>query len=222
MPQTEFEFDPRSQRYRYTSSPGKGQFVSNEAVTNLVNKAIAQDRTEIRQLCQDYSDGKITYQEWKMGLATKTKQSTIQLYVLGKGGKEQLTPKDKGKMGGMLNYQMSKLDNFAYQVKRGEVSPAQLAARSELYIQKSREAFEEGKRESHKSNGYNWEKRIINSKEQCSDCIEYAARGWQPIGTLPRPCSQCQCKANCRCSLKYKKGDEKPTVDWLRKLVLKY
>lgn len=218
MATLEFEFDPRSQRYRYTSGAGKGQFVSRDAVENLVNKAIEQDKQEIRELCQNYSEGKITYQEWKLGIASTTKRSTIQLYTLGKGGKEQLTPKDRGKMGGMLNYQMGKLDNFAYEVKKGQISEAQLAARSELYIQKTREAFEEGRRESHKDNGYKWEKRVINSKEHCPDCINYASMGWQPIGTLPRPCTQCQCRANCRCKIVYSKSDKKPTTaDWLIK-----
>jgi hypothetical protein len=41
-------------------------------------------------------------------------------------------------------------------------------------------------------------------KKSCNDCQNWAAMGWQPIGTLPLPGERCQCLFNCRCALDYR------------------
>lgn len=41
-------------------------------------------------------------------------------------------------------------------------------------------------------------------KRCCQDCLDYDAAGWQPIGSLPVPGTQCQCLDRCRCRVEYR------------------
>jgi hypothetical protein len=36
--------------------------------------------------------------------------------------------------------------------------------------------------------------------------VAYAAAGWVPVGNLPMPGINCQCGANCRCTIEYRGG----------------
>jgi len=38
----------------------------------------------------------------------------------------------------------------------------------------------------------------------CPECQNYAAQGWQPIGSLPMPGRDCRCYDRCRCSVEYR------------------
>lgn len=51
--------------------------------------------------------------------------------------------------------------------------------------------------------GYRWERRRLGLVERhCPDCLDYAAMGWQPIGTLP-PIGDSLCRSNCDCRFEY-------------------
>jgi hypothetical protein len=41
-------------------------------------------------------------------------------------------------------------------------------------------------------------------KRTCEDCLNYAAQGWVPIGTLPPPGQMCACHDRCRCYIEYR------------------
>lgn len=47
------------------------------------------------------------------------------------------------------------------------------------------------------------ERRVLGAADHCSDCIRWAALGWQPIGTLP-PIGASICRANCHCHFEYR------------------
>lgn len=51
--------------------------------------------------------------------------------------------------------------------------------------------------------GYQWERRRLGLVEKhCPDCLDYAAMGWQPVGTLP-PIGDSLCRSNCDCRFEY-------------------
>ena len=47
-------------------------------------------------------------------------------------------------------------------------------------------------------------RECVCDKKTCRDCRNWAAMGWQPIGTLPLPGDRCQCLFNCRCGIDYR------------------
>jgi hypothetical protein len=49
-------------------------------------------------------------------------------------------------------------------------------------------------------------RRILDFQAQhCQDCLDYAARGLVPIGSVPLPGQRCACRARCRCRVEYKR-----------------
>lgn len=211
-----FEFEPKSQRYRYKDTK---QYISQEAIQSLREKAIAQSLVNARQSIQKMIDGDITVDEWEREFMANIKTRTIQLYQLGKPG--QLDQTDRGKLGNQIRYQYDKLWNFRQAIIDGNLSEAQIKYRSELYLNKTRWAHEEGKRRSHYIAGYMWEKRLRNALDSCMQCITYAALGWQAIYTLARIGEACDCKANCKCEFVYSDSvvmPENSTQDILNRL----
>jgi hypothetical protein len=58
--------------------------------------------------------------------------------------------------------------------------------------------------------GRRWERRLLGVAEHCPDCIDFAARGWQPVGTLPPPTVGSRCMSNCKCTMIYSTSETRP------------
>lgn len=207
----EYEWDKRSQRYRVKSGTGKGQFIGKAAVDSLTRKAIKQTQDDMMTIGKLLIDRKISLSTWEEATAKTIKQQTILQYAIGRGGVAQLSARDYGIIGAKLKNQYGFLRGFSEDLKAGRLSEAQFWARLKLYAAATGGAYESGRSESHKAAGYRWEKRIRNARESCGDCIGYAERGWQAIGSLPNPKEACACAANCQCSKEYSDRAEKPT-----------
>lgn len=207
----EFEFDKQSQRYRIKSGTGKGQFIGKAAVDSLTRKAVKQVQADMMTIGKLLIDRKISLGTWEEATAKTIKQQTVLQYAIGKGGVAQLSSRDYGIIGAKLKAQYGFLRGFSEDLKAGKLSEAQFWARLKLYAAATSGAYEAGREESHKAADYRWEKRIRNARESCNDCIGYAARGWQAIGSLPNRGEKCACKSNCQCSKEYSKQRTKPT-----------
>lgn len=204
----DFEFDTRSQRFRYTSGASKGRFAPLEAVTNLTQKAIDHQRVIADELCEKLFDGALRLSEWETKAATLIRTTSIWQYSIGSGGIGRLTQKDYGIVGAQLRREYLYLRRFTYQIQQGELTKAQIRSRLGLYFEKTYTLYERGRMESHKAAGYQWEKRITTAKESCADCLYWESIGVVAIGTLPTPGNQSSCLSNCRCTLRFYR--EKP------------
>lgn len=51
-------------------------------------------------------------------------------------------------------------------------------------------------------------RRMDEDAKHCRQCPQYAARGWQPIGSLPAIGAQCDCTGQCRCAFEYRLTDD--------------
>ncbi len=202
---TDFEFEPKSQRYRWKDSK---RFISQETVENLREEAIAQSLLNAESATEKMIDGKITVDEWEREFAANIKIRTVQLYQLGKPG--QLDSTDRGRLGNQIRFQYDKLWNFRNAIVNGDLSDEQIKYRANLYFNKTRWAYEEGRRRSHYQAGYMWERRIRQAVESCIECIAIANVGWTAINTLPRIGEACSCRANCKCRFIYSNSVVQP------------
>lgn len=206
----EYEFDGNSQRYRITSGPGKGQFVSAQAIASLTESYIEQSKESIQKITQSLLDGSLRVGEWERQVAQQLKYGHINSYLLGRGGLARMQgDKDRNYAiaGNILKGQYQYLRGFSQDILAGKLTEAQILSRMDLYIDAFHSTYERARQESHIADGYKRERRIRNAKESCSDCIEYAARGWQAIGSLPNPGQNCACISNCRCHKEYSKEE---------------
>jgi hypothetical protein len=125
--------------------------------------------------------------------------------MAGRGGRKFMTQADWGRIGGDLAFQYGRLDDFAREIAAGELSPARIAARAQLYVNAPHQAYESGRREAKIVAGFTQERRnAVMDQGTCGDCADYHRKSWQPINTLPPPGSGCACGANCRCEMEYR------------------
>ncbi len=95
------------------------------------------------------------------------------------------------------------LDCLRNAVKGESLSPSHCL----MYANAARKTFEAILRMNSSSK---FERRILNDRcQHCDDCKKLAAKGWQPINTLPAPGDSCQCLSNCQCRFEFMNSRKK-------------
>lgn len=137
-----FTYSPKTGRYRDTSS---GRFLSRETMTTIRDTFAERVRGEMAKVSDAYNRGELSTAEFKDAMRVQIKQSTIAAYEFGKGGKEQMTSRDYGKIGHALRDQYKYLDKFVADVPN--LTPEGIANRAELYAETAIGGYEEGRAE---------------------------------------------------------------------------
>lgn len=115
----EWGYSPKYKAYRNLSN---GQWASRKQVQGWVadNLALADSATDM--LANMMSNDLLRVGDWQTAMRQQVKKSYTDQYILGKGGIEQMMPKDWSSIGGQLSRQFSYLDNFADDVASGKLS----------------------------------------------------------------------------------------------------
>lgn len=194
----EFSYDARTQRYRNDTS---GRFVAWREVRAQVDRVIDSGANRMQALTERLVRGELTVADWMRAMGGEIKTQHLLAAVTARGGWEQMSPSDFGRLGAKLRNEYGYLRRFAEQIARGEIPlDGRVVARSRLYAHAARVEYEQIRREA---GIYTHERRVLHASESCEDCVEYAARGWRPIGTLP-PIGDSRCGVNCRCTFEFK------------------
>ena len=201
-----------TQRYRNLDT---GRFIGRAEVVNLVNDVV--DRTiddPVATINTMLGDKRLNAADWKTAFGRQIKNVYIQQAELAAGGREQMTPQLWGMVGGSVREQYRYLDDFARQVANGQLTQAQIEARTKMYINSSREAYWRVKDVQAQAQGMTEERWIaIGDDSTCGPCSDADAMGWQKIGTFAQPGSgrvlvspqtNCQGLTNCRCTKEYR------------------
>ena len=159
--------------------------------------------------------GELPVDAWQAAMRQEIKTRYLQQYLAGRGGVGPMTQADYGSIGGMIADQYRYLDGFAREVAEGQLSEAQIARRSEMYLNSSREAFERAQRRAAEVAGLDEVLWVKTAAESCEDCIALNALGWQRAEPWPfrvggvhaiPGSGATQCLTNCRCYLEWQKG----------------
>lgn len=206
----EFQFDIRSMRFRVTKGAGRGQFISDDVIRKALQDTIANHQKQAWALSQRLINGEINVREWENAIARQLKDATIQMNIFGFGGSEMFGRANRkqqyiAEMESEMRFQLSYLRQFSRQLMDTGMSEARFKQRLNLYFQRTRAQYEQGRANAHVAAGYMWERRFQTKTESCASCILYAARSYQLIGSLPAPTQACECMSNCGCYKKYYK-----------------
>lgn len=159
--------------------------------------------------------GELEIGAWQTAMRQEIKTRYIQQYLAGRGGVGPMTQADYGSIGGMIADQYRYLDGFAADVAEGKLSEAQIATRSEMYMNSSREGFERGQKRAMEIAGLKEAIWLNTPGEICPDCLALASLGWQKAdpwpfkvgGQFAYPGSGATvCLTNCRCMTDWRKG----------------
>jgi len=196
----EWSFDRGTGRYR----DKRGRFLSRKAVQAIVDKRIEKLATKLRRYTQMLSDGNLTLDQWQASVRESIKTVHIQNAIIGKGGRDNMTASDYGKIGQRLRQEYAYLQGFASDLLEQRASLPMALARVGLYAESSRGSYWQGTELRQQEQGYSLMRRILDPQAQhCDDCVRYARAGLVAIGSLPLPGQRCECRARCRCSVEY-------------------
>ena len=201
---SDFRFNAKTQRYQKIST---GKFIGNAALRELVEESIAQFQERGRAIADKLFKLEITVDEWEKELAAEIKTHALQLFKLGK---PDTTSRDYGILGAKLRKQYSYLRGFSSDVIQGNLTEAEIKARSDLYFQKNRENYERGRLESHREAEATFETWVRTAGESCDTCIYRSSIGAQPLGFFPDPGTDSECKAGCKCYKKFSFSKTRP------------
>jgi hypothetical protein len=195
-----WSYDRRIGRYR----DDRGRFLSKESVGKLVDSRIDQLEANLRRYTRMLADGNLTLDQWQGSVREAIKNAHIQAALIGYGGKDEMGPAEYGRIGQRLRAEYTYLQGFARDLLDGRISNPMALARVGLYAQSVRGSYWQGTELRQQQQGFSLMKRKLDGQAQhCQDCLDYAARGIVPIGTLPLPGQRCACRARCRCSIEY-------------------
>lgn len=188
-------------RYRDKAT---GRFISEQVLVNLAESFTGFTQDNLTSLTDKMISGKMSLADWQRQFAQELKDAYIVNAQIGRGGKNAMTQADYGRIGQRLRGEYKYLNDFAKEIANGDLSAAQIQARVDQYAAGTRKAYYDGRTAAAKDGGFTEERRILNPAEHCEDCLDYAGKGWQPIGTLPEPGEGSQCRNNCKCEKEYR------------------
>jgi hypothetical protein len=192
-----------TQRYQDTAT---GRFVSERAVRAALDDAIQASANVVRDATQQLRLGQMSVADWQTLMMSEIKAGHLASGAAASGGFGNLTQSQFGYIGSQVKAQYQYLRSFAADVVSGKQRlDGTLLRRSELYAKASRGMFHEMQRRTARLAGWDEERRILNPADHCDDCVEYAARSWQPIGTLPR-IGESACRQNCQCAFEVRRA----------------
>lgn len=190
------------------------QTVDVNTIADVVARIESKHYDKIQQLVERRGLGKIKNSEFERLTAKELKSLHTQSYLLGRGGLNAMTSKDKMTLQNLIRDELTYFKKFAQDLRDNKLSMPQFRDRASMYSEKSRGFYEKGKEFSALENGFVVERRVRLSSESCEPCLTYASLSWQPIGTLPTPTYQCNCRSRCKCIKEYSKD-----IDKLAKLI---
>ncbi len=201
-----FYWDELVGRYR----DEKGRFVARDTVYEFVNKSLTISGNVSDTLSSMVYNGTISVGDWEKAMRQEIKEEYLRQYMTFVGGREQMTQADWGSVGGMLGEQYKYLSGFADDIATGELTEAQIRARSMMYINSAREARERARARAVSKLDYDEEYWELNPHlENCDDCIEFNAMGWQLIADNPYKdaypgSGDTRCLTACGCEMFYR------------------
>lgn len=130
--------------------------------------------------------GEISLQRWQLDFRRDLKDIYRNEYLAARGGINNMTQADWGRLGGILRRQYEFMNRFYDDLAAGRVSKDQARARAEMYFKSARQSFERGQR---------------------------AALGMPDLPAYPGD-GTTQCLSNCQCSWEVQETEDAWLATW--------
>ena len=190
-----------------------GRFVKFIEVRGALESVMESAGASMHDLTQQLIDQQISLADWQSGMMDQIKLAHVAAGSAANGGWAQMSQSDWGATGQLIKEQYEFMRNFSNQIASGEqLLNGQALVRADMYGEAARGTFETMQtRYQLINNGMEEEIRILGEADHCDGCLEQAALGWQPIGTLD-DIGEEECLTRCHCTKKYRKMG--PDGEW--------
>lgn len=109
---------------------------------DLMEKVIAQSSARIGDLSGRLASGDIDLGQWQASMREELRRAhAMQIVAAAGGDRSAVDPNDWLKLGNTLKSQYIYLEDFAHQIKAGQLSDATIAARSQMYAGSSKVSY---------------------------------------------------------------------------------
>lgn len=182
-----------------------------EIRTRVIERLILSAKRTQRTLSAQLQNREITLPEWQSAMINSIKQTQTAAALTANGGEKNTSDSDKEEIAALILALLLLFRKFSQDIQRNrQPLNGLLIVRSDLYASSARGMFED-------VSGYNArvyqgkteERRVLGNADHCrtdgelEGCLELAAKGWQPIGSLP-PIGKSPCRSNCKCTKVYR------------------
>lgn len=188
---------------------GDAQPARQELWQQAIDRHTQRSRNTLRSIATELVEGKITPDQFRSRMQQEIRQLHLGAAILGAGGIQNLSEHHMTLIDRRIREQMAYLERFVTDIQdrlaRGINPSARDVGRAGLYAFSANVLFAQAQRQFMRNEGTQGEaleRRVLGDAEHCSDCVSYAAMGWQPVGSLP-PIGQSACGQNCQCKFEY-------------------
>lgn len=139
-----WEWNDKTKRYRNTKT---GQFIGVDGMNALRPEYLRRQKDVLSGYVESLRKNRITLESFTDKVKGVLKDTYIDLYAMGAGGRNNMTQSDWGKIGAMLKQQYGQgkyLEGFMNQIAEGKLSEAQITARLQMYLNSANEALWKG------------------------------------------------------------------------------
>ena len=195
---------PNERVYRHVAT---GRTIGSPDVLRMFRGYQARAAVEVNTLAGQLASQSISLNQWETAMREVLKRGYSDAYLLGRGGRNAMTFVDWGSVGGQLSNQYRYLRGFREAVAAGNMTEAQIAYRSRLYVASMTQSIERARTRAVgvpmlpaypgdgqtvcgtnckcdwliEDMGDEWHCTWnLNPAEHCPDCIENSQK-WNPL-----------------------------------------
>lgn len=206
------DYEPSSRRYRFN-----GRYVPRAELRKEIDKLSRFIRREASSIGAKYASGEIGIAEFEIAMRELLRAGHIVSASVGKGGRDQMTLKDWGRVGRKVKWQYEYLAKFSRKLASGRLSKAFTESRARSYASSiyvsyaesrfvaAKEAIADGDGDRGRGRGGDADSRprcrlIQNSEEGCIECTADADEGWMDVDDMTEIGGRI-CGDFCKCEL---------------------
>lgn len=200
-----FKPNPLTPQYLWDASAAQyfdrktGRFVSRQVVRDQLDNVIGASSQAMRAASQQLRDGDIGLVEWQLEMMQQIKIIILVGAIMQRGGWQQMTQADFGRVGRIVQNEYGFLRDFAEQIANGKQKlDGTLARRAALYGQQGRPTYLTFWDSTAAQRGFDEERSILQPAEHCTECISEDAKNFQPLGQMI-PIGRRICRSSDKC-----------------------
>jgi len=182
-----------------------GRFVSRQVLRDQLDQVMEASGEAMGRLSGQLQRGSITLAQWQTGMMQQIKTTHLAAGAMQRGGWQQMTQSDYGRVGRIVREQYGFLRNFARDIANGtQLLDGTLGSRAELYAEAGRGSYYNFWNSKMVVRGFDLIRSILNpGAKHCTLCLSEAAKGFQKFGNMV-PIGARICLSRDQCSVEYK------------------
>lgn len=206
MARPSLTWDARARRYR----DARGRFLAPGQALRSLERDLVGLRLRSDQLATDLRSGRISLEAWRIEMKRMVKHVHLGAATIAKGGRQQMTPADYGRVGQRVRAQYAYLEGWVAEIAAGRAPlDGRLTSRARLYLAAGRPTYVAVREADLRRAGFDEERSVLTLAvsgkpiEHCDQCPIEERKSWQALGTMV-PLGDRQCGVSDKCRVEFR------------------